>query len=62
MIRYSHVLLTEKPRPGGLALAFQEGKPGQSRHEAVKMARPIWAWLGLAHGLRCNNSDTCDIE
>ena len=41
-----------KPRPGGLALAFQEGKPGQSRHEAIKMARPIWAWLGLAHGLR----------
>ena len=42
-----YILLTEKPRPGGLALAFQECKPGQSRHEAVKMAR-----LGLAHGLR----------
>jgi hypothetical protein len=44
--------ITEKPRPDGLALAFQEGKPGQSRHEAVTTARPIWARLGLAYGLR----------
>ena len=41
-------MLTEKPQPGGLALAFQEGKPGQSHHEAVKMARPGPAYLGLA--------------
>ena len=45
---FTCILLTEKPRPGGLALAFQEGKPGQSRHEAVKMARPGLAYLGLA--------------
>ena len=38
--RYIHVIFTEKPRPDGLALVFQERKPGQSRHEAVKMARP----------------------
>ena len=51
--RYIHVIfLTEKPRPDGLALAFQECKPGQSCREAVKLARPIWARLGLAHGLR----------
>ena len=36
--------ITEKPRPDGLALAFQECKPGQSHHEAV-----IKAWLGLAY-------------
>ena len=41
-------MLTEKPRPDGLALAFQERKPGQSRHEAVNMARPGLAYLGSA--------------
>jgi hypothetical protein len=39
-----HVTYTEKPWLDGLALAFQECKPGQSRHEAV-----IMAWLGLAY-------------
>ena len=52
----------EKPRPDGLALAFQERKLGQSCDEAVNMAWPglaylglawpIWAWLGLAYSLR----------
>ena len=37
--------LTKKPWPDGLALAFQESKPSQSRHEAV-----IAAWLGPAYG------------
>ena len=37
-------MLTEKPLPDGLALAFQECKPGQSRHE---LDGP-----GLAYGLR----------
>ena len=45
---FTWLLLTEKPRPGGLALAFQECKPGQSRHEAVKMARLGPAYLGPA--------------
>jgi hypothetical protein len=35
---------SEKPRPDGLALAFQQGKPGQSHHEADITAR-----LGLAY-------------
>jgi hypothetical protein len=34
---------TKKPRLNGLALAFQNPRPGQSRHEAVITAR-----LGLA--------------
>ena len=38
----------EKPRPDGLALAFQERKPGQSCDEAVNMAWPGLAYLGLA--------------
>ena len=38
----------QKPRPDGLALAFQERKPGQSRHEAVITARPGLAYFGLA--------------
>ena len=41
-------MLTEKPRPDGLALAFQECEPGQSRHEAVNTARPGLAYLGPA--------------
>jgi hypothetical protein len=43
-----YLLLTEKPRPDGLALAFQKCKPGQSRHEAVKKARLGPAYLGSA--------------
>jgi hypothetical protein len=34
---------TKKPRLSGLALAFQNPEPGQSRHEVV-----FTAWLGLA--------------
>ena len=37
-------LLCEKPRPDSLALAFQQGRPGQSHDEAV-----IMAWLGSAY-------------
>ena len=39
-------MLTEKPLPDSLALAFQECKPGQSRHE-LELEGP-----GLAYGLR----------
>ena len=42
----------EKPRPDGLALAFQERKLGQSHDEAVNMAGPGLAYLGLAYSLR----------
>ena len=43
----------EKPRPDGLALAFQERKLSQSRDEAVNMAQPGLAYLDLAWpGLR----------
>ena len=42
--RYIHVIFTEKPRPDGLALVFQECKPGQSRMKPSK-------WPGLAHSL-----------
>ena len=43
----------EKPQPDGLALTFQECKPGQSCDEAVNMAQPGLAYLGLAlPGLR----------
>ena len=46
-------LLTEKPRPDGLALASQEGKPGQSRRKAVTTAQLGLAYLGSAWlGLR----------
>jgi hypothetical protein len=41
-------LYTQKPRPNGLALAFQQGKPGQSQHEALITARLGLAYLGLA--------------
>ena len=33
-----------KPRPEPPALAFQNPRPGQSRHQAVSLA---WPWLGL---------------
>jgi len=49
------IKLTEKPRPDGLPLAPPQCKPGQSRHEAVVIARlgPAYlAWLGPSHGLR----------
>ena len=39
---------TKKPRLNGLALAFQNPRPGQSRHEAVITARLGLAYLGLA--------------
>jgi hypothetical protein len=39
-INYTH----QKPRLDGLALAFQNPRPGHSRHEAVNLA-----WLGLAY-------------
>ena len=42
------ILLTEKPRPDGLALAFRESKPSQSCQEAVIAARLGLAYLGLA--------------
>ena len=38
----------EKLWPDSLALAFQECKPGQSCDEAVNMAWPGLAYLGLA--------------
>ena len=38
---------TKKPQLNGLALVFQNPRPGQSHNEAV-----IMAWLGSAHGLR----------
>ena len=41
-------VLAEKPQPDGLALAFQGCEPGQSRHEAVIMARLGLAYLGPA--------------
>jgi hypothetical protein len=41
-------VLTEKPRPDGLALAFQGWRPGQSHHEAIIRARLGLAYLGLA--------------
>jgi hypothetical protein len=46
------ISLSEKPWPDGLALALETPGPGQSHQEAVILARPILAWLGLAHGLR----------
>jgi hypothetical protein len=39
---------SEKPRPDGLALAFQQGEPGQSQHEADITARLGLAYSGLA--------------
>ena len=43
----------QKPRLGGLALAFFKKKPSQSQHEAVNTARPGLAYLGPAWlGLR----------
>jgi hypothetical protein len=36
------------PKSHGLALAFQNPKPGQSSHEAIFMARLGLAYLGLA--------------
>ena len=38
---------SKKPWLNGLALAFQNPRPGQSSHEAI-----ILAWLGLTHSLR----------
>ena len=48
-------LLTEKPRPDSLALAFQNASQAKAATKPSKrpgLAWPIWAWLGLAHGLR----------
>jgi hypothetical protein len=42
------ILLTEKPRLSGLALAFQNLKPGQSHYEAPSTARHGLAYLGPA--------------
>ena len=39
---------TKKLRLSGLALAFQNPRPGQSHHEAVFTARLGLAYLGLA--------------
>jgi hypothetical protein len=43
-VNRASIFFTEKPRPDGLALAFQNCRPGQSRQKAV-----ILAWLGLAY-------------
>jgi hypothetical protein len=51
LVNYS----TEKPRPDGLALAFQDASRAKAAMKPSKrpgLARPIWARLGLAHGLR----------
>jgi len=39
--------IAQKPWPEPMALAFQDLRPGQSRGQAVTLAR-----LGLAHGLK----------
>jgi hypothetical protein len=56
MIRYSHIYCSPKSR--GLAAWLWLFKKASQAKAAMKpskwpgLARPIWAWLGLAHGLR----------
>ena len=48
-------LITEKPWPDGLALAFKTSGQAKSQKKPSLwpgLAWPIWAWLGPAHGLR----------
>ena len=44
----SYPPVPEKPRPGPRLLAYQNHRPGQSRHKAVTLARPGPAYLGSA--------------
>ena len=49
------VLTSEKLRPDGLALAFQNASQAKAVMKPSfwpSSAWPIWAWLGLAHSLR----------
>jgi hypothetical protein len=42
-----HVMISQKPRPDGLASALRNPRPGQSRQKANKLARPGLAYIGL---------------
>ena len=48
MIRYSHVIAHQKAAAWRLGFGFSNGKPGQSRREAVTTARLGLAYLGSA--------------
>jgi hypothetical protein len=40
-------MISQKPRPDGPASALQNSRPGQSRQQAGKLARPGLAYMGL---------------